>query len=95
LVSSRFSSEDIMTITTATDPDVDPAELVPDAAAAGALHQQRSTLASWRATGRGPRFYKIGRSVFYDPRDLREWLAAQRQHPRSRRERETDSSNAA
>jgi hypothetical protein len=74
--------------TTTTDLDVDPAELMPDTPVAGVLHQQRSTLASWRATGRGPRYYKIGRSVFYDPRDLRKWLAAQRQHPRSRRERE-------
>jgi hypothetical protein len=72
---------------TTTDPDVDPAELMPDATAAKALHQQRSTLASWRATGRGPRFYKIGRSVFYAPADLREWLVTQRQHPRSRTER--------
>jgi hypothetical protein len=79
---------------TTTNPDVDPAELMPDATAAEALYQKPSTLASWRATGRGPRFYKIGRSVFYAPADLREWLVAQRQHPRSRRERETNSTAA-
>jgi hypothetical protein len=72
---------------TPIDFDIDPAELLADKAAAKELHQKPSTLASWRATGRGPRYYKVGRSVFYAPADLREWLLAQRQIPRSRAER--------
>ncbi len=33
------------------------------------------TLEVWRSQGRGPRFFKIGRMVRYDPRDL--WRFAQ------------------
>jgi predicted DNA-binding transcriptional regulator AlpA len=35
------------------------------------------TLRNWRTQGKGPRFYKLGRSVRYDLRDVEEWFAAQ------------------
>jgi len=62
----------------------DTISLVDDDEAAKRLLQKPSTLASWRATGRGPPFYKVGRRVFYHPRDLRDWLTEQRQVPRPR-----------
>jgi predicted aldo/keto reductase-like oxidoreductase len=43
----------------------DEISLVDDDEAARRLLQKASTLASWRATGRGPPFYKVGRRVFY------------------------------
>jgi hypothetical protein len=58
--------------------------LVDDDEAARRLLQKASTLASWRATGRGPPFYKVGRRVFYHPHDLRSWLTEQRQVPQPR-----------
>jgi len=35
------------------------------------------TLQSWRVSGRGPAFIKLGRSVRYDRGTLAQWLAAQ------------------
>jgi predicted DNA-binding transcriptional regulator AlpA len=32
------------------------------------------TVRSWRYTGRGPRFFKVGRSVRYRPEDVERWL---------------------
>jgi hypothetical protein len=58
--------------------------LVDDYEAARRLLQKTSTLASWRATGRGPPFYKVGRRVFYHPHDLRSWLIEQRHVPQPR-----------
>jgi hypothetical protein len=58
--------------------------LVDDDEAAKRLLQKPGTLASWRATGRGPPFYKVGRRVFYHPHDLRGWLTEQRQVPQPR-----------
>lgn len=37
-----------------------------------------ATLRHWRATGRGPKSYNIGRSVYYDRADVEAWLEAQR-----------------
>lgn len=37
-----------------------------------------STLNKLRCTGGGPSYFKLGRSVRYDPHDLDEWLAAHR-----------------
>jgi hypothetical protein len=62
----------------------DEISLVDDDEAARRLRQNTSTLASWRATGRGPPFYKVGRRVFYHPHDLRGWLTEQRQIPQPR-----------
>lgn len=33
-----------------------------------------ATLAKWRVVGGGPRDHKLGRTVVYDPVDLRAWL---------------------
>ena len=62
----------------------DEISLVDDDEAARRLRQKTSTLASWRTTGRGPPFYKVGRRVFYHPHDLRGWLIEQRQIPQPR-----------
>jgi predicted DNA-binding transcriptional regulator AlpA len=35
-----------------------------------------TTLAHWRMTGKGPPFYKLGRSVRYPRRELINWLEA-------------------
>lgn len=35
-----------------------------------------STLQWWRTTGRGPRYVKVGRKVFYRPADLDAFIAA-------------------
>lgn len=34
-----------------------------------------STLASWRQTGSGPAYIKLGRRVVYDPKEIFAWLA--------------------
>jgi hypothetical protein len=56
-------------------------DLVPESEAAEIIHQKKNTLATWRAAGRGPAFYKIGRRVFYSTADLQGWMAAQRREP--------------
>jgi hypothetical protein len=61
--------------------EIDPTELIPAEQTAELLHVRAQTLASWRALGRGPRWFKIGRGAFYHPTDIRTWLAAQRQEP--------------
>lgn len=38
--------------------------------AAEILGLKQGTLEVWRSLGRGPRFLKIGRKVFYDRKDL-------------------------
>jgi hypothetical protein len=63
----------------------DEISLVDDDEAAKRLKTKPTTLASWRAIGRGPPFYKIGRRVWYHPRDLRGWVTEQRQLPHSPR----------
>jgi predicted DNA-binding transcriptional regulator AlpA len=37
----------------------------------------RRTLQRWRFESRGPRFFKFGRSVRYDLRDVEKWVDAQ------------------
>lgn len=32
------------------------------------------TLGNWRTNGRGPKFLKIGKGVYYDPSDVRAWF---------------------
>ena len=39
------------------------------------------TLATWRCTGRGPRYVKVGRAVFYRESAVRAWLKAQERDP--------------
>jgi predicted DNA-binding transcriptional regulator AlpA len=35
------------------------------------------TLAKWRVYGKGPQWIKMGRSVFYERRDVDAWIDAQ------------------
>jgi hypothetical protein len=42
-----------------------------------------ATLAKYRCQGGGPCFYKIGRRVLYDARDLDAYMAAHRRHSTS------------
>lgn len=42
--------------------------------AARILGKQPGTLYQWRSKGLGPRSYKVGGSVRYDPADLRAYL---------------------
>ncbi len=35
------------------------------------------TLYQWRVRGRGPRAYRVGRHLRYDPADVRAWLDRQ------------------
>jgi len=44
-------------------PDQVPSELIDEPTLASRLGVSRSTLQSWRYTGRGPRFIKLGRMV--------------------------------
>ena len=37
------------------------------------------TLKYWRPRGKGPRWYKLGRSVVYDLADVEAWIEQQRQ----------------
>jgi predicted DNA-binding transcriptional regulator AlpA len=39
------------------------------------------TLKWWRKTGRSPRFYKVGRFVYYKDTDFDAWLEAQACEP--------------
>jgi hypothetical protein len=34
----------------------------------------KDTLATWRREGRGPKFFKEGRNVFYRANDVRDWI---------------------
>lgn len=36
------------------------------------------TLRWWRSTERGPRSFKLGRTVFYDEEDVAAWVDAQK-----------------
>ena len=35
-----------------------------------------ATLEKWRVLGRGPRFIRVGRKVFYRRRDVEQWLTS-------------------
>lgn len=64
----RESSHDVET------PDVK--HLIDEGALATHLGVSRSTLQSWRYSGRGPRFIKLGRMVRYRVADVDAYLAA-------------------
>ncbi|MBA3459504.1 MAG: helix-turn-helix domain-containing protein [Deltaproteobacteria bacterium] len=51
-------------------------DLVGELELASHLGVSRSTLQSWRYSGRGPRFIKIGRLVRYRNADVESFLAA-------------------
>jgi excisionase family DNA binding protein len=50
--------------------------LIDEAALAVRLGVSRSTLQSWRYSGRGPRFIKLGRMVRYRVADVHAYLSA-------------------
>jgi excisionase family DNA binding protein len=50
--------------------------LIDEAALAARLGVSRSTLQSWRYSGRGPRFIKLGRMVRYRVADVDAYLSA-------------------
>jgi hypothetical protein len=58
-----------------------PDDLMPPAEAAVDLHQEESTLASWRSQDRGPPYYKFGRSVFYSRSGNARWKQQQLRTP--------------
>lgn len=41
---------------------------------AGRMGVSPATLRAWRSTGKGPRFYKFHRSVFYRADDIDAWI---------------------
>jgi len=45
------------------------------------LHVVPCTLATWRCSGRGPRYVKIGRRVAYRESAIRSWLKSQERDP--------------
>ncbi|MFF0706586.1 helix-turn-helix transcriptional regulator [Gordonia sputi] len=47
-----------------------------EAEAAAYLRTPRTTLAHWRLEGRGPNFYRLGRSIRYRRSQLDDYLAA-------------------
>ena len=62
-------------------------ELIGEAELAAQLHQKTTTLAAWRVSGRGPAYTKLGRKVFYHPKDVSAWLAKQRREPKTSAQR--------
>ena len=61
--------------------EVDPDDMVSAEDAAKIIKQQVTTLSTWRSMGKGPRYIKAGRAVFYLRSDLRAWLATQMVDP--------------
>lgn len=45
---------------------------------ASRLKKSKATLKSWRASGQGPAFLRVGRHVRYRPSDVEAWLERQR-----------------
>ncbi len=64
---SNENDQPTLTIVSAAVPTRDPlpSELIDEPTLASRLGVSRSTLQSWRYTGRGPRFIKLGRMVRY------------------------------
>ncbi|GAA1733538.1 DNA-binding protein [Microbacterium paludicola] len=60
--------------------------LIPPATLAASLDTTERTLAEWRITGRGPKYIRAGRRVFYRPEAVDEWLLSQ-EHTRTSEER--------
>ena len=52
------------------------ADLIDEPALAARLRVSRSTLQSWRYTGRGPQFIKLGRMIRYRTADVDAYLRA-------------------
>lgn len=60
----------------ASDPTPVATELIDEPTLARRLGVSRSTLQSWRYTGRGPRFIKLGRMIRYRSNDVGAYLCA-------------------
>jgi excisionase family DNA binding protein len=58
---------------------VDPTDLVDEVRLASRLGVSRSTLQSWRYSGRGPRWIKLGRLIRYRTTDVDRFLEANTQ----------------
>lgn len=52
-------------------------EMLAPTEAAALIKSTASTLADWRFKGKGPRFYRLGKRVFYRRADLVAWAASQ------------------
>lgn len=63
---------------------IDPEELISSAETARLLSLKEQTLGAWRCQGRGPKFCKIGRAVFYRKADISAWLGEQIREPLSK-----------
>jgi hypothetical protein len=59
-------------------------ELLDERAAADFLQKPAGTLQQWRYLGKGPAYFKLGRSVRYSYSDLREFLDAHRIEPQGK-----------
>jgi hypothetical protein len=64
--------------------DILPDDLISDDETATELGVKKATLSSWRSTGKGPDFFKVGRTVKYSRTINRQWVSAQRRRPRPR-----------
>lgn len=62
---------------TQTNEIVGGSDLVDESRLAARLGVSRSTLQSWRYSGRGPRYVKIGRFIRYRNTDIEAYLRAQ------------------
>lgn len=56
--------------------------------AAEKIHSKPATMQWWRTMGRGPRYVKIGRKVFYRDRDLEAFIKAGEHSPEMAAHRE-------
>jgi hypothetical protein len=70
---------------------ISPDELLSTEATAAELHIQPGTLTTWRASGRGPNYVKVGRSIFYRRADIAEWLGAQHRQPVTAKDRRAEA----
>jgi predicted DNA-binding transcriptional regulator AlpA len=76
---SNENDQPTLTIVSAAVPTREPmlpSELIDEPTLASRLGVSRSTLQSWRYTGRGPRFLKLGRMVRYRSADIDAYLRA-------------------
>jgi hypothetical protein len=74
---------------------LDPELLLIEAETAALTRRSPRTLESWRRDGVGPKWLKLGRSVCYRVRDVRDWLAAQEFGGQPHRSRVRSSSRDA
>ena len=56
-----------------------PIQLLTEREAAELLCVSFRTLQVWRSKGKGPAYIKLGRTVRYDPADLRRWIDQSRE----------------